>query len=553
MNKFKFFSIAFFAITTISLSQSLNQAKLAIDAEQFEKAKTILKSMVNTTKDGETHFLLGNIYLRQSQIDSAKIFFQKGLTVSDNAKYNNIGLGQIDLESGNVAAAKSKFDDAINNMKKRDYLEYVYVARAYMNVEKPDYKTAISLLEKAKEKNPKAAEVFLALGDAYYGAKNQNDAYSAYRNAYYLDSTMIRAKMQLGVLLKGAKAYKEALKEYDEVMKINNNYGPLYRELAETYYLWAYNQPSTYNENIAKSLSNYEKYMSLTDYSLSSRMRHADFLILAEDYKALEKEALEMKKLDKVNPRILRYLGYAAYENGNVDEAINSLTEYINKGSNKVIAGDYYYLGLAQIKKAINAETGVIDQTMYANGFTNLKKSIEMTASLTNALNKKGKEYFTAKNYKVAQDLFEVAISNPESKNLLEDNIYYGLCVITNNRGKEMKDLDVASLEKADKAMDNVIIASPDYTESYIYKARINSTLEKNDIMTANYQKYVDLVTAKGAADIEASKSKLTESYNNMGAYYSVFDKAKAKEMFNKTLELDPTNSFATRNLKEIK
>jgi hypothetical protein len=27
-----------------------------------------------------------------------------------------------------------------------------------------------------------------------------------------------------------------------------------------------------------------------------------------------------MKELDKVNPRILRYLGYAAYENGNIDD-----------------------------------------------------------------------------------------------------------------------------------------------------------------------------------------------------------------------------------------
>jgi hypothetical protein len=37
-----------------------------------------------------------------------------------------------------------------------------------------------------------------------------------------------------------------------------------------------------------KAIDNYEKYMSLTDYSLNSRMRHADFLILVKDYKALE-------------------------------------------------------------------------------------------------------------------------------------------------------------------------------------------------------------------------------------------------------------------------
>ena len=70
--------------------------------------------------------------------------------------------------------------------------------------------------------------------------------------------------------------------------------------------------------------------MTLTDYSLASRMRHADFLILAGDYKALEIEANKMKELDKVNPRILRYLGYSAYENGNIDVAIQSLESFVS-------------------------------------------------------------------------------------------------------------------------------------------------------------------------------------------------------------------------------
>jgi hypothetical protein len=49
--------------------------------------------------------------------------------------------------------------------------------------------------------------------------------------------------------------------------------------------------------------------MSFTDYSIQSRMRRADFLILIEDYAALEVEANKMIELDKVNPRIYRYLG----------------------------------------------------------------------------------------------------------------------------------------------------------------------------------------------------------------------------------------------------
>jgi hypothetical protein len=40
------------------------------------------------------------------------------------------------------------------------------------------------------------------------------------------------------------------------------------------------------------------------------------------------------------SPRILRYLGYAAYENGNI--GANALTEFISVPSNKIIAQDYF-------------------------------------------------------------------------------------------------------------------------------------------------------------------------------------------------------------------
>lgn len=554
MNKLKIFSIAMFATTAFNYAQDVDAAKKIIDAEQYEKAKSMLKGILQVKpSNGKAAYLLGTIYLKQNSEDSAKIYFDKGAAASEGSKFNTIGLGQLDLNNGNTSAAKSKFDAVANSLKKKEFEELVSIAQAYINSDKPDYKAAIAILEKAKIANPKSAEVFLALGDAHYGDKNQNEAYSAYRSAYQLDPTMIRAKMQLGVLLKGAKAYTEAVKAYDEVIRLDPNYGPVYRELAETYYYWANNQPKTYTENIAKALQNYEKYMSLTDYSLSSRMRHADFLILARDYKALEVEANEMKKLDKVNPRILRYLGYASYENGNTDSAISSLTEFISKGSNKIIGGDYYYLGLAQIKQAVNAEAKTVDQTLMTTGTDNLKKGVEMSPSLANALNEIGKDYFSKKMYTVAETFFGIAISNPESKNFLEDNIYYGLCVITNNRGKDVESIDTASLEKANAAMDNVITASPNYSEAYLYKARINSALEKNDIMTENFQKYVDMIVAKGPEEVTKNKSKVIESYNNMAVFYSANDKAKAKELLNKTLELDSANAFALDALKTLK
>lgn len=553
MSTIKFFSVAFLAATAITQAQDLDQAKKAIDAEQYDKAKSILKSIIKSKPaDGKAAFLLGNVYLKQSVEDSAKITFDKGLTAAEGGKFNNIGLGQLDLEAGNAAAAKAKFDLATQGMRKKEVEEYIYVAQAYMNADKPDYQAALAVLEKAKLANPNDAYVKLAMGDAYYGLKNQNDAYSAYRDAYNTDKNLIRAKMQLGVLLKGAKAYVEAVKAYDEVVSIDPNYGPVYRELAETYYLWASNKPATYKENIAKALSNYEKYMSLTDYSLSSRMRHADFLILAKEYKELEKEALEMKKMDKVNPRILRYLGYAAYENGNTEEAINALTEFLGKAT-KIIGGDYYFLGLAQVKKSIGADGKTVDATLLAQGVAHLKKAVEMDMNLANGLNEIGKAYFGQKLYGVAAGVFEAAILNTTSKNFFEDNIYYGLCVHTVNRGKDVKSIDLPALTNADKAMDNVIAAKPEYPEAYLYKARINSVMTKDDIMTEAYQKYLDALAAKGPEEITKNKAKVTEAYNNMASFYANSDKAKAKELLNKTLALDPTNAYATESLKVLK
>ena len=553
MNKFKIFSLALVA-TTIAKAQDLEPAKKAIDAEQFEKAKSLLKSVIQAKpSNGKAAFLLGTIYLKQNISDSASIYFQKGLSASEGARLNNIGLGQLDLDANNKSAAQAKFDLVIKELKKKDTEEYVYIARAFMNADKPDYKSAIAVLTKAATANPNDAQVQLALGDAYYGDKNQNDSYRAYSNAFQFDNSLIRARMQLGVLLKGAKAYTEAVKSYDEVIAINQNYGPVYRELAETYYLWANNVPKTYSENIQKALSFYEKYLTLTDYSITSRMRHADFLILAKDYKALELEANKMKELDGVNPRILRYLGYSAYENGNIDGALDALQKFTSNPSNKIIPRDYLYLGQAKIKKGTSADGKSVEATQLASGIADIKKAVEMEPLAANELNEIGKKIYDQKAFTAAAAVFEVAVTNPNSKNYLIDNFYLGNSLYYDNTRKDVVKPDPIALQKADVAFGNVITASPTTQDAYIFRARTNRLLENDEMMATYYQQYLDVVTAKGEEEVTKNKAKFIESYNNMASTFANTDKAKAKELLNKTLALDPANAYALEAMKLLK
>lgn len=558
MNTSKFFSIALLSLSFSSFAQEIELAKKAIDAEQYEKAKSILKQKPD---NGKAQFLLGTVYLSQEFSDSAKVAFTKGLTAKEFPNFNYIGLGQLDLNNGNTSAAQFNFDQAVNGIKKKDIEQLVYIGKAFTNSEKPNLTKAIEYLEKAKLVNPADAQLQMALGDAHYLNKNQNDAYKAYSNAFDADPTLIRAKMQLGVLLKGAGAFDEAKKSFDGIVASNPNFGPAYRELAETYLQWGLKEKGKFAEYSSKSLPLYEKFMTLTDYSLASRMRHADFLIIAKDYKALEKEALEMKKLDKVNPRILRYLGYSSYENGNANATIEALNEYISKPNNKIIGRDYLYLGLAQVKNSISEVVApakpTVNQDLFKQAVANLQKAVDKDKPMANELNVIGKKYFDLKLYKEAAAIYEVATSNPNSQNFLYDNFFLGYAIYFDNSDKDVKTIDVSALKKADIAFGNVVKASATTQEAHIYRARVNGLLpetpESQLQMATSYEDYLKTVTAKGDAEVAKAKTKFIESYQVLAKYYAKKDKVKATDFIAKALTLDPTDEYSVSLQKALK
>jgi predicted Zn-dependent protease len=560
--KFIGLSLLFFGVAS---AQDVNEAKKAIDAEQYQKAKTILKSLIASTPDeGKNYFLLGDVYMKQTEQDSASIFFNKGKTVKNNASFNNIGLGQIDLNSGNGTAAQAKFDAIEKELGKRDVEQLIYIGRAYISAQKPDFKKAIAVLNKAIAKDPKSAQAYLSLGDAHYGDRNQSEAYSAYRNAVLYDSSLLRAKLQMAVITKNTRvAFPEAIKAFDAIVASNPNYGPVYRELAETYYIWGATDVSKKAEYNAKALSYYEKYMTLTDYSLDSRMRHADFLLLTGDYKALEAEALKMQQMDKVNPRILRYLAYSLYENGKYTESSAAMKEWIAKADPKrIIARDYMYLGLANLASSVGDDgkgnSTITNQAAFDEAISNIKKAAETDINITNEFGTIAQKLFKQKLYGPAAVVYGVAITNPDNKNLMSDSFFYAYSVYFDhvNKSAEAQKANTENLVKADAALAKVIELSPQAQDAFLYRAKVNryiQTSESLKVMAEAYDKYIAIVVAKGDAEITKQKKNLIDAYSNAGAFYLVTDKTKATDYFNKALALDPNDEYVKSQLKTLK
>ncbi|HEX8377426.1 MAG TPA: tetratricopeptide repeat protein [Pedobacter sp.] len=535
-----------------AFAQSLTDVKRAIDAEQYQTANTSLKKIIATQPSAEAYFHLGNLYLTSNYPypDSAKAAFDKGAAADAKSPFGAIGLGTLDLRNNNAAGAKANFDKAISLAGKKDNDPYIYAAKALIAAKKPDLTTAVTYLQKAIAIDPKDAEAYLALGDAYREQQKYSEAFSAYRSAYDYNKNLLRAKIELGVINKRSQAWQESINEFNSVLAINPNYGPAHRELAETYNRWARTATETkdYESRNKQALDAYVKYMDKTDRSLESRMRYADFLILAKDYKTLEREAQEMARLDKTNPRIYRYLAYSAFENGNYPASIEAINTFMSKvQKDRIIPQDYVYLAKAQLK------TGDVSK-----GLSNLKTAASLDASTSvEGLNVIAKELYDAKKFDLAAQIYDLTQA-AENAALIDyywqgNSYYWDYVTKFNAKANPSKDL----LVKADSAYSKLLQRSPTTEAGWLSRAKVAKLMDDDNqsqaLAVGPYEKYVELVTVTKPEKAEKAKAGLVEAYYYLGAAASAKNnQSKAREYFNKVLQLDPSNTNAQTALKSL-
>lgn len=537
-------------------AQNLNDAKKAIDAEQYQKASSMLKSLVSSqATNGENYYNLGLVYLKTGYIDSARAVFTKGVTADAKSNLNLIGLGEADMLSNNPTSAKTNFDKAVA-LAPKDYKTYLNIGKAYLaqdkpseDVSKPDFTNALANITKADEldSKDKDADVFLAQGDAYALQKKNSEALGPYMRVGDVDPTNRRAKTQIGKMYKESRAFPEGEKELQDVIAADPNYGPAYRELGELYLQWS--SFGTDQEKAKKGIENYKKYMDLTDKSLESQLRYAQFLFYAKDFQTLEQVAtsLQVPAGSSKGAVVDRMKGWAAYENKNYPQALTYLTEFFakEKDKTKILGNDYLYLGKAQLK-------GGQDSLAVMN----IIEAAKIDSNNADALAEAGLALMKAKKYAKSAEIYNLAIKyNPNGKGSLTNYYYLGQTRFYESYylQKDKKSLNTAGLVEADSALSHLNKISPDFALGYFTRARIANLMDdKANPKYASipfFEKYITLVKPEETA---SNKNNLVESYDYLGAYYADKDKPKAIDFLNKSIALDPAGPFATAKLKEL-
>jgi tetratricopeptide (TPR) repeat protein len=537
--------------------QSLADAKKAIDAEQYQKAKGMLKNLTVTqpTVD-ENFFYLGWVYLEQDYADSAKTSFTKGIAADPKSAINYVGLGAVALSANDEAGATSNFNQAITLTPKKDSRPYLYIGKAYLLDAKdgkfPPAKAnaAIDALTKGKTVNPKDAEIMVTLGNAYRSQLKSNEAYDAYQAALTLDPKSPAANTAEGVLWKYADNFESSEKQFQAAIAIDPNFGPAYRELAETDLTQAQSNIKVASVKVKEGVENYKKYLSLTDESTESLLRYADFLVNAGDYVTLQEVTTKLSKDASINPRVYRYLGYAAYENKDYAAGLTALNNWFTKATpNRILPRDYYYLGRLQIASGKDTTQGIV----------NLKKAANLdTTQIADIYAEIAGIYKIKQNHLEYANTYDDIINKVHGKLLLTEHanmgVYYYLAFTDQVRAAKINPAikpDSTLLTKADSALSYVerkatapILTVVQY-RAYIADQKDATYATLKGLAKPFYEQIVQILLAKPSLT-DREKSTLADAYASLGNNFEYHDKddVKALENFTKARELDPNNRF---------
>jgi Tfp pilus assembly protein PilF len=544
------------ALSLGASAQRVHNVQHAIDAEQYQSAKALLKAQITLQpKAGDNYYDLGEVYMKTGHPDSAKTVFNQGIRADAKNPLNYVGVGKLNLQTDNVHAAKVNFDKAVSLSSRRKYQAHLAIGLAYIESEKAGFTAALPYLQKADEldKADKDARIFLALGD-YYALQGQTaQGLAQYTRASQLDTTLLQAGIHTASMYLSAGDYTKADNALQAVLNKNANFGPAFRLRAEMYQQ-QYLADHKRSDAALLAIENYRRYLDATGRSPEAQVDFAKLLYKLGDFRALENELAALTTLDPASSSALtvhRLRGYASYENGNYPAALqhmNTLFERTADRSN-ITADDYAYLSLIQQKLKL---TDV--------ALENAGKALKLDSSKTIALEGLAKDYYNGRNWEKTISTYEHLKSlGGKSANVGEVGLFHGTALFFkyveafNKRENPSANL----LLQAKALFDQVIQQAPERIEAHLWSARSLSLLEDQQFpqgaMVGPYQAYIDAVERSTQAQSAATKRNLVEASNAVAAFAAYRgDKDKARMYWSKALLLDPQNATALSGMKTI-
>lgn len=529
-----------------SNAQTIDEGKKHMYAMRSASAVAHFEKMLSVSpKDPEVVYWLGQSYLEidEPMVDRltlARKVYTEGLTLTADAPLVKVGMGHVELLSGQTESARQHFESALLATKDRKgnnpQISYA-IGRALQDADQADFAWGVGLMEEATSRSPKSPEMWVLLGNLHRKAnpgESGNQAFIAYSKALEVDSTHGPAYLRRARMAEKAQDYELQKSLLDRAVAKHPEYSAAYYDL---YYYFLYRLKLTEAEEQLNKFINSKPVKELQDEFLYAQLcwKKTDFdCAIAKTEKLIEQMGAKAK------PKAFRLLADAYYQRGLVA---------LKRGDNGGAVGDFsmakkssdeffarktpddYIPFDHKLRADIMSKTGGSNQEIFDNYLAGAALDTVLSSKLD--FLKQGQTYFKENKIRDMEAAMIEQILQIKPKPTINDYFDLTLAHYFSNNYGSARDAALTIVEKYPQQVYG-------YEWSFNCAMAID-TVRKDSIAVPDALKLNEF----SSADTVKFRKQYIGSTRYLAAYYinDAKDRDQALVYFRKWLEVDPANA----------
>ena len=536
--KFKLFAIIVLGGALVSNAQGYKDGIEYFKVGKIDNAKELLDKNLNdpTTVKSEAYCYLGHIEAAKGNTAGAKEYYNKGVAADANNAFNYIALGALDLKAGNADAAEDQFKMA-QKVDKKNAAVYAAIARAYYEADPVAYAKELGKnIEKARKTNKQDPTVYILEGDMKAAEKDYGGAAGQYELAFTFDPKNEEA------YVKYANTYfhvnpQMATAKLEELLTKTPNSALAQRELAEKYYELDLG---------SQAAEQYGKYIQNPNHFKQDEIRYVQLLFFGGKYD----QSFDLAKSIR-----------AAMPAGDKDHFYMCRMQLYNKvaleqwAEAEAFGAELFGLNIP------GTEYTSKDFVDYATALKNVGKTAESVAEYEKAVAYNPNNidlirdlvdvYEQNENYAKAAEYYQKIVDSPECKAndlYLMSTKYFNVAATTQDEA-----LKASSLEGARKYAALANEKVPGNYRIVQQQAKVENLAGNTAEAVKFYNATIAILDAKENAKVKYKDTYIGIYANLARIAFEADDKAGARDIYMKWLEVDPENAALREYVEKMK
>jgi len=562
MKKTVVFLLGLFFMAVTLHAQSWDNLRSYAKQKDFVGAEKFIDDAIKERpKDKEVYLLAGQVYFEIDKLDKTLEMFQKAYDIDDDDP-------KVISRLGLAYAKLNKFEEALELLKKANTKNpdnlYIQLALGETYIAQNDLDQAALWITKARENNKNEPLPYIALGDLYYAQKVYELAKNNYEEAIKLDEDYTEGRIKLAIAYYwmanreydrdlSNELFNRSLKEWNVITQKEPKYSRAW---------WEQGRILFFGKRFDQAAGSFVKYLELRpDHSLARWYLAQSYVELGLCDSAAPHLRQVSAEIDSIKNSAGLLLAQCLFQQNLFKESLAEYEAVKNSGTVKLEIQDIERMAAAALKAG--------DTTKTINYY---KEVIQLDPTKCNTMYQLANLTIYMKDYDNA--IFFLDTRNNNCQDSMMSKVYYllGTCWFSKNLPDTAEvilqkaiELDASNIQAKIYLADVMASTGKKDEALAVFIASLQTALQD----TATYQR--EIVQGYGKLSnllLDMKKfnelNKLTKewlAYDSQSTYAWLYhgiswqglgDKPNACRAYKKGLALSPDNGFLKKQVKQL-